>query len=210
MPAGRGEHERLDGVWLAAHVAEVDARSPPALVRGAAATVGTPAARDRRRQWVAGSPPKHARGAGEALGDLHLQPLHQRCLACACAREHQPAQALLVRGLRDRERAVAGAHLAVEGELPEERVARQALARELAGGGEDGASEREVEAGTDLGEVAGGEVRGDALLGELVAELRIAARTRSRASRTAASARPTIVNAGSPARMSTSTATGCV
>ena len=38
-------------------------------------------------------------------------------------------------------------------------------------------------------------------------ELTIAARTRSRASRTALSARPTIVNAGRPSRMSASTHT---
>ena len=64
---------------------------------------------------------------------------------------------------------MAGAHLAVERELPEERVGLQVLSRELAGGGQDGTGECEVEAGADLGDVAGGEVRGDTPLGELVA-----------------------------------------
>ena len=43
--------------------------------------------------------------------------------------------------------------------------------------------------------------------GNVKPELRIAARTRSRDSRTAASPSPTIVNAGRPGRMSTSTHT---
>ena len=97
-------------------------------------------------QRVAGPALKHARGAAQAAGDGDLQVLYQRRLACSPGREHQCAQALLAGGLRDGERAVARAHLAVERELAEERVALQALSRELAAGDEHRARQRQVEA----------------------------------------------------------------
>ncbi len=168
MPARGGEHERLHGVRLAAHVAEVEVRraaGPPGELSGAARPLR---AGRRRGQRVARAAGEHAHRAAQPLGDDDLQALHERGLARTGAGEHERAQAPLPGGLCDRERAVAGAHLAVERELAEERVAVQQLPGELPGGGEHAAGEREVEAGAGLGHVAGREVRGDAVLGEVV------------------------------------------
>ena len=80
-----------------------------------------------RRQRIARPVAQHAHGAGEALGDRHLQALHQCRLARPRASQHERLQAFLPDGLRDRQGAVAGAHLAVERQLAEQRVARQPL-----------------------------------------------------------------------------------
>ena len=121
-----------------------------------------------RRQRISWPAAQHARGAGKALGDRHVKVLHERRLACPGPRQHERLQALLLHGLSDREGAVARTHLAVERQLTEQRMARQALWRELVGGGQHRAGEREIEAGADLGDVAGGEVGGDPPVGELI------------------------------------------
>ena len=84
-----------------------------------------------------------------------------------------------------------------------ERFGRQLTARRQQADGE-----RQVEARARLAQVRGREVGGEPLrAGTREPEFSSAARTRSRASRTAASGRPTTVNAGSPRRTSTSTVT---
>ncbi len=151
-----GQDQRLDGLWLAAHVAEVPMPRPAAPARRLAKTLGLFIPRAGRRQRIAGPAVQHARGAGETLGDRHVKALHQRRLARPRAREHERPQTLLLRSLRDREGAVTGAHLAVERELAEQRMALQALGGQLIGGRQQRAREREIQAGANLGDVAGG------------------------------------------------------
>ena len=107
-----------------------------------------------------------------------------------------------------RERAADRAQVAGERQLARELMRREPLGRDLRGGREDAERDRQVEPAALLGQVRRCEVDGDAARGELeAAVLTTAARTRSRASFTSVSGRPTIVKLGRPFARCTSTVT---
>ena len=196
MAAGGGDRQRVDDVDVAADVGEVGVR---------------PGRRDapqaRLGRWRPVTAAQDVGDLGERARADDVEPVDERRLGGALARDDEPVEPLAHGALGDREHAAARPQLAAQRELAEDREALERAGGDLAARREDAARDREVEAGPRLAQVRGREVDGDARAGNSKPEFRIAARTRSRASRTARSPSPTIVNAGSPARMSTSTVT---
>ena len=158
----------------------------------------------RRGGGAAPSPPRRIAATSRSVpraGDV--EPVDERRLrARARAGTTSPSSPARARALGHRERAAAGPQLAAERELAEDRAGARArsagtwpLAARIAAG------DREVEARPGLAQVRRREVDGDAPRGNSKPELRIAAWTRSRASRTARSPSPTMVKpAGRRAR----------
>ena len=101
---------------------------------------------------------ENAYRAVETLDDADPQTVDEPSLVCAGWRERDPLQAGAARRVGDREGAASGLDRAVQAELAEERIAVEALARQLARGAEDRAGEREVESRPGLGDVARREV----------------------------------------------------
>ena len=153
--ARRRDRQRADRRRMPAHVGEVDG-------------IGGLGARRRRRRC--GRRLRH-RSAAQDRGDLaqarHArdhEPLDQRRLACALARDDEPRDLRTSGALRDSEHAAAVTQLATERQLAEDRPALQVLGRDLLGCREQPAGGCEVEAGTDLAQVRGREVDRDAPL----------------------------------------------
>ena len=103
------------------------------------------------------------------------------------------------RALGDRERAAARAQLAAERQLAEDRPALERLGGHLPAAARMPTAIARSNPGPALRRYAGARFAVIRCCGNSKPEFWIAARTRSRASRTALSPRPTIVNAGRPA-----------
>ncbi len=104
-------------------------------------------------------------------GRRHDQPLDQARLGRILGRDHDPLEAGARRALRDGQRSARGPQLAAERQLAEDGRPSQRIGRRLAGGRQDPAGDREVEAGADLVHVRGREVDHHPSRGEL--ELRV-------------------------------------
>ena len=152
MPTGRRDGQRFDDRGVTAYVGEVELtmwqRDDHAAGLG------------RRRALAAAQDLGHLREAARADD---VEPFDERGLEHALARDDQPREPGACRPLGDRQRAAAGADLAVEPELAEDRVALKRIGRELAAGREDGARDRQVVARARLAQRRRREVDRDAL-----------------------------------------------
>ena len=198
VAAGRGDLEGVAQVALPAQVGEVGARPPPgrgraAGARAAAATSGPRPARAGGRGSRSGSPRCRPRAPPRGRSRPgRRSPPH---------RAHAPPRRSPARPRR-RERSrrgparrpCAGALRAVHASCPEAVSSAAAIARSIPG--------------PALRRLAGARLATIRRRGNSKPQLASAARTRSRASRTAASGRPTTEKAGSPRWTSTSTLTG--
>ena len=190
--------QRAERARVAADVGEVHRRraSGPA---GAPA----PAARASASPHPTAAPrPRPGRGAED------LQAVDERRLGRVLARDDEPGQAGPRGALGDRQHAAAPA-----GPRRRARARRRRRCRSRASAGSRPAAASTPQAmarskpGPALRRAAGARLTVRRFSGNSKPEFSTAARTRSRASRTARSASPTIVKLGRPARRSTSTVT---
>ena len=186
--AGGSDGQRLDDVGVAADVGEVEVAR-----RGGASARSSPVG--RRRALAAAQDLGHLR---EAAGPEHVEPVDERGLERPLrAGRRGPSSPARAAALRHGERAAARAHLA-----PERRARRRPRSARARRAGCWPPTARIAQAmarskpGPALRIDAGARLTVTRLSGNSKPELRIAARTRSRASRTARSARPTIVKFG--------------
>jgi hypothetical protein len=95
--------------------------------------------------------------------ERHRLHAGERRLGCGLRSAKQALETSAPRALRRRQHSADGTHAAVERELAEDRVAVEALLRDLVGGGEDRQRNGEVEAGSLLAQRRRSEVHGDAM-----------------------------------------------
>ena len=154
MGAGGRDLERSPGTLLAADVGEVGHGHR----RRAAVRLGGSKRRRLGLPRVGTRPPgpgaRTGTGSTPASADLGSR----------VGRADQALETGLARSLRDGERAADRPHAAVERELPEHRMRRQALGRHLVGRGQDRKRDREVEPGALLAQRGRREVDRDAVL----------------------------------------------
>jgi hypothetical protein len=192
----RRRHGRQERV-VAAHVGQVELRGP-VVERGGLVS------RHGRRGPLAAEKLDRLDQRRDAAD---LDALDQSGLTGARQRNDEPPQTVAPRSLGDGERPAHGAHFSRQRKLAADRAACHRLARQLPARDEHGDGEREIEPRADLVQRRRREVDVIRLSGNSKPEFTIAARTLSRASRTALSASPTTVKAGRPERMSASTQT---
>jgi hypothetical protein len=139
VTAGRCDGQRLDDVGVAADVGEVEMASRQ---------------RDDRRvglrwRWAL-APAQDLGDLGEAADADDVQPVDERRFEHALERDDESLEAGSRGSLRHRERPAARPDRAAEPELAEDRVALERVGGDVAAHGEDGARDREVEAGPRL------------------------------------------------------------
>ena len=150
VSARRRDHHRPDRVPLPADLAEIHVT--PVGHRS------SPAGAGRARRRIGVSSVQHAHGAREPLDRERLDSLDQLSLAGCAACEHQSAQARTSRRMRHRERALGGAHAAVERQLAEQGVAAKSLRSQLPARREHSAGQGEIETRPLLAHISGREV----------------------------------------------------
>ena len=162
--------------------------------------------RRRRRPLAGGQRRRSAPGSRPAITSI---PLGQRRLGTVRGRDHDRPHAPLAGGLGHRQRA--GDRPAPSRRAPARRPAPGRPSRSQRSWPEAASSAAAIarsNPGPALRRLAGARLTVIRRSGNSKPQLTSAARTRSRASRTAASGRPTIEKAGSPRWTSTSTRTG--
>ena len=149
------DRERADRARMAADVGEVRRLGSlgPVARRGRRRLGRAPAAQDRR-------------DLGQTGDARHRQPVDERRLTSALARDDEAGEARPARTLGDGQDPAAVAQLPAERELAEDRPALKLGGGQLLGGGQDAAGRREVEAGTHLAQMRGREVDRDPPLRE--------------------------------------------
>jgi hypothetical protein len=150
VPAGRGDLEGALGVRLAAHVEQVEH-----LERVAGGEVDHPRAVDERQLRP---PAQELAHPAQRLGAAHLDALHDGGLGAVLERHDRPPHAAVAGRQYLGEYSPHRAHAAGEGELAEHDPGVEALGGAVAGGGEGGDGDGEVEAGARLLHVGGREV----------------------------------------------------
>ena len=194
MVRAGGRHlEGAPAEGLAAHVGQVEYR--PRIVLG----------RCRRRRRPCRLTPEHPGQLGQRRHPVGLLAAHERRLAHV-AEGHDEAGRRRGVGQGDHARDVT--ERPVEAELATECQPLGAGRADLARGDEQADGDGKVQPGAALSHPDGARLTVTRRRGHDSPLERTAARTRSRASRTAASGRPTMVNPGSPFDTWTSTETG--
>ena len=160
MGAGGGDRQRLDRRRVPAHVAAD---------RAAARARRCVRASARRRRGLAAQ--RRRRAAPRCAMPSTSTPSTSAASRGALERHDEPVEPEPPRALGRGERPRAGAHLAAERQLAEDRQRSSARRRDRALGGEDRAGDREVEAGARLAQVRGREVDRDPPLRELEARV---------------------------------------
>lgn len=158
--SGRRNDECLDCLGLAANVAQIGTASRCARLRMTLLW-----------QSVAGATAQYTRGTREALDDAHGKSLNECRLACALRAQNEHCQPGLLGRLGNGKGSMAGTHLTVERKLAKERVCIEQLTWDLPARREYPARQCQVESGSDLWHIGGGEVRGDPPRRELKARV---------------------------------------
>ena len=180
MAARGGDRQRLDRRRVAADVAQIGRRH----VRGALVATGG--------RWRALAAQRRRRARRDCAMPTHLDAVDERRLARALERHDEPVEPQPAARPRPRRASRAGAHLAAQRQLAEDRHGARAL-----GAGSAPSAARIAQAiarskpAPALRRWAGARLTVTRRCGNSKPELRIAALTRSRASVTARSARPT-------------------
>ena len=137
----------------------------------------------------------------------HGRSAGQQCLGGIIGRRQQGTPGVAT-GQRGRQYAANAAQFAAQRQLAEAFVLPQPFAADLTRGGQDTQRDRQIETAPSLGRSAGARLMVMRRLGNSKRLLRMAPRTRSLLSFTAASGRPTMNSPGRPADRCTSTLTG--
>ena len=182
VTAGRGELERAPRERLAAHVGEIGHVRPPRSPRAGDARGSSSSPRSHATTSVRWRAPCTGRAVTSAASDAHA------------ARAHESLQADAPRRLGRDQRAVHRPQPAVERELAEHQHATGALAWQLIARGQDRDRHREVVTqAPSFGTLPGARLTTTRPCGHHSSLAITPARTRSRASLTARSGRPTMI-----------------
>ena len=194
MRAGRGDFKHALRLRLSSHIREIEAR-------GGHNRQSRRNLYERRNSGQVRTDRKQRRRAEDR------RVTHERCFGSRRRRKHERAP-VGARRARHGQRTADRSQVAGERQFAREFIVGQLMRRDLAGRGQDAERDRQIEASGFLAQVRRRQVDRHLARRKLrIARFCNAARTRSRASRTSASGKPTRWIPGNPPAMCTSTAT---